>query len=112
FKPAFQKHAGVACGGVQVHVTGREVFEPFRFGLEVLWALRTLLDDDFQWRRQPYEFVTDRPAIDLLAGCTDVRRVLEEGGNPADLEGGWTEQLRLFAERRKQWLLYPEEPGQ
>ena len=28
FQPTFQKHAGVSCGGVQIHVTDREAFEP------------------------------------------------------------------------------------
>src|SRR3989442_4859128 len=28
FMPTFQKHAGKACGGVQIHVTERQAFEP------------------------------------------------------------------------------------
>jgi uncharacterized protein YbbC (DUF1343 family) len=28
FQPTFQKHGGVTCGGVQIHVTDRQLFEP------------------------------------------------------------------------------------
>src|SRR5205085_7293576 len=33
FQPTFQKHAGVSCGGVQIHVLDREAFEPVFAGI-------------------------------------------------------------------------------
>ncbi|MFN2493826.1 MAG: exo-beta-N-acetylmuramidase NamZ domain-containing protein, partial [Pyrinomonadaceae bacterium] len=36
FRPTFQKHAGVSCGGVQIHVTDREKFEPVIAGIAMV----------------------------------------------------------------------------
>src|SRR5437879_397043 len=36
FMPTFQKHAGNACGGVQIHVLERETFEPVITGVAIV----------------------------------------------------------------------------
>lgn len=79
FTPTFNKFAGEACMGLQLHVSDRRAFLPFRTGLAVLWAMRQLWPKDFAWRREPYEFRTDQPAIDLLTGTPQVRELLEAG---------------------------------
>ncbi len=38
FEPTFQKHAGTACGGCQIHVTNREAFAPAKAGAAVIRA--------------------------------------------------------------------------
>ena len=38
FQPTFQKWANTMCGGVQIHVRDREVFEPYLTGIAVLSA--------------------------------------------------------------------------
>ena len=40
FRPAFSKHAGQLCRGLQLHVTSREEFEPFEAGVLLLDAIR------------------------------------------------------------------------
>jgi uncharacterized protein YbbC (DUF1343 family) len=77
FKPQFQKHAGAVCGGVEIVVTGEAPLAPVRLGAEVLLALREVAGDGFAWREAPYEFVGDRPAVDLLAGCDELRRAVD-----------------------------------
>ena len=77
FEPAFNKFAGESCGGLQVHVTDRRVFTPYRVGLGVLWVVRRLWPDDFAWRRKAYEFRDDVPAIDLLTGFPAVREAID-----------------------------------
>jgi uncharacterized protein YbbC (DUF1343 family) len=106
FRPTFQKFAGQNCGGLQIHVTDREAFQPVRTGLAVLAALRTLSDDCFAWRREPYEFVADRPAIDLLFGSDRERLALERAQAPADLAKAWEKEEESFRQRRKAFLLY------
>src|SRR5262245_5275720 len=78
-KPGFQKHAGKSCGGVQVHVVDRERARPFATYLVLLREARKLAPDAFDWRREPYEFVSDRLAIDLLLGRSGLREMLESG---------------------------------
>src|SRR5439155_13984680 len=92
FQPTFQKFAAQTCGGVQLHVTDRDAFRPVRTGLHVLAALRDLSGDHFRWRTEPYEFVADIPAIDLLFGSDRERRGLEAGASAAELAAAWEQE--------------------
>ncbi|HEX3068877.1 MAG TPA: DUF1343 domain-containing protein [Thermoanaerobaculia bacterium] len=106
FMPTFQKHAGKVCGGVELHVTNRDIFEPFRTGLWCVKVARDIDPEQFDWRRETYEFVSDRLAIDLLAGSARYRELVESGGNIEDWVAGWKEPLREFEEAREEFLLY------
>ncbi len=78
-QPTFQKFAGQSCGAVQIHVTDRSVFLPYRTGIAALLAVKTLWPDDFAWRTERYEFRDDVPAIDLLTGNNAVREAIDAG---------------------------------
>ncbi|MBW2536417.1 MAG: DUF1343 domain-containing protein [Deltaproteobacteria bacterium] len=106
FKPGFQKHVGRHRGGAQLHVTDPRAFRPYLTGVALLLALRAEAGERFAWREQPYEFVTDRPAIDLLTGGDDVRRGLEAGASLPDLAGTWAEGEEVFIQSRRDFLLY------
>jgi uncharacterized protein YbbC (DUF1343 family) len=106
FRPTFQKHAGRTCGGLQLHVTDREAFQPVRTGLAVLAALRDLAGEAFAWRREPYEFVADKPAIDLLFGSDRERLALEAGAAARDVCRAWEAEEEAFRQRRRPHLLY------
>jgi len=106
FLPTFQKHAGKVCGGVELHVMNRLTFEPFRTGL---WCVKVAHDMDpekFDWRRETYEFVSDRLAIDLLAGSSKFREIVERGGDVDEWVAEWEDPLREFAAKRREFLLY------
>lgn len=108
FRPQFQKHSGVACGGLQLILTDSVALTAYRLGLEILAAFRRQMGDAFSWRRQAYEFVDDRPAIDLLTGSTEPRRALESGDADA-LESWmatWGVEERSFDDERRSVLLY------
>jgi uncharacterized protein YbbC (DUF1343 family) len=107
FRPTFQKHSGVSCGGVQVHVTDRGSARPFATFLVLLREARRLAPDLFRWRRERYEFVDDRLAIDLLLGRKDLRPMLEDGASLADMEAIWASGLEAFRAERDRALLYP-----
>ena len=104
FRPTFQKHARVPCGGVQLHVTDVARFQPYRAYLAALSAMRRM--EGFQWRTEPYEFVADRPAIDLLTGDPRVRdrdqiRVAHVDGSSASSE---KERMSPWRDPRARWL--------
>jgi len=90
----FQKHAATTCRGVQVHLTDRATFEPYRAYLALIAAARRM--EGFRWRTEKYEFVDDRPAIDLLTGDGDVRRALDAGADFDDV-------MRIGEDRMTQW---------
>ena len=106
FLPTFHKHQGRVCGGVELHVTNRALFEPYRTGLWCVRVARDLNPDEFKWRTETYEFVSDRLAIDLLAGSARYRELVERGGNVDDWVAEWEEPLREFARMREEFLLY------
>ena len=105
-EPAFHKFRGERCGALQLHVTDRDAFEPYRTGLAVLVAVRRLWPESFAWRTEPYEFRDDVPAIDLLTGRPAVRQAID-GGAPLDevarIAGVGTERYHSGRERA---LLY------
>jgi len=105
FTPTFQKHAGRSCSGVQVHVTDPWVFRPYETYLRMLAAVLPSLSVEERWRTEVYEFVSDRPAIDLLTGGSEFRAAVDEG---ASLDDVLAEEARGGAkfddERRAAWL--------
>ncbi len=108
FRPAFHKHAGESCGGVQVHVGDARRFRPFASYLVLLREARRLASSEFDWRREPYEFETGRLAIDLLLGKPGLREMLECGASLAEMEASWADGLREFDALRRRYLIYPE----
>jgi uncharacterized protein YbbC (DUF1343 family) len=108
FRPTFQKHAGKSCGGVFIAVTIPDAFRPVKSGLMVLMAFRELLGERFQWRTERYEFVDDKPAIDLLFGSDRERLAIEAGAKYWDIIATWKAEEIAFRERRKSYLIYPD----
>jgi uncharacterized protein YbbC (DUF1343 family) len=109
FRPTFQKFAGQTCGGVQLHVTDRQTFRPVRTGLAVLAALRELSGKHFAWRTEVYEFVADKPAIDLLFGSDRERLGLEAGMSVRELARAWEAEEEAFRRLRLSARLAPYE---
>jgi uncharacterized protein YbbC (DUF1343 family) len=105
FVPTFHKHAGRACRGVQVHVTDPWVFRPHEAYLRMLAAVLPDLPAGERWRTEPYEFVSDRPAIDLLTGGPEFRRAVDEGASLHDLLAEEARGAAAFdGARRAVWL--------
>lgn len=106
FRPTFHKFAGQVCGGVQAHVTDGRAFRPYLTGVAVLCALRGVAGQAFAWRTERYEFVSDRPAIDLLTGGDAVRHGIDQGQGPHELRTTWEVAENDFRERRRACLIY------
>lgn len=106
FEPTFHKHAGMVCQGVFVHVTDRLGFRPVTAYVALLLEAGRLAPADFGWRTEPYEFESDRLAIDLLFGEDQTRRAIEAGATLEDIRLLWEEGLRAFRDRREPYLLY------
>lgn len=82
FLPTFQKHAGRACGGVQIHVRDRARFRPYATYLALLAIARRLGGEAFAFRTERYEFIDDVPALDLLTGSAEARERIEARDDP------------------------------
>jgi uncharacterized protein YbbC (DUF1343 family) len=68
FQPTFHKFAGELCNGAQLHVTDRNVFQPFQTGVEIIRTLRKLYPKQFAWKQPPYEYEWKRLPIEVLIG--------------------------------------------
>ncbi|MCO4743716.1 MAG: DUF1343 domain-containing protein [Proteobacteria bacterium] len=106
FLPGFQKHAGVNCGGLEIHVTDRDALNAFLLGMIVTQAAYQCDPENFEWRTETYEYVDDPIAIDLLTGSSEFREWVEQGGALKDLLTLWEPQRVEFMRKRKGCLLY------
>jgi len=104
FRPMFHKHASKNCGGIFIHVTDRKVFKPLRLGLSVIRAAIKI--DGFDWRREPYEYETNRLAIDLLLGDPELRLMLEGQANIGEIFSKISEEENEFSKIRRKFLHY------
>ena len=107
FKPMFQKHANEVCAGIQFHVTNRDLFKPLLTTIALIRAVAEIYPSQLEWRREPYEYVSDRLAIDLLYGNKGFREmVFKPDFSLKELETSWQEESAPFLEVRKEFLIY------
>jgi uncharacterized protein YbbC (DUF1343 family) len=106
FRPEFGKHAGTVCEGVELHLTDRLALQPLALGLHVLKSLHDLHREHFAWRPEPYEFVSDVPALDLLTGSDAARQVIEDNVSLEPLLHEWCHEVEVFERELDGVLLY------
>src|SRR5882672_10560205 len=106
FRPTFQKHAGTSCGGVQIHVTDRQAFEPVIAGITMVKIAYDLYPDEFRWKEPPYEYVYDRNPFDVIAGTSSIREAIESGSSLEAINANWRANLDAFKQMRQEYLLY------
>lgn len=82
FQPTFYKHKDQLCRGFQIHADDRnhdaKMFQPFRLVSAFLKSLRKVEPHYEIWRDFPYEYVTDRLAIDVITGSSDLRKWVDD----------------------------------
>jgi uncharacterized protein YbbC (DUF1343 family) len=106
FVPAWDKHAGRRCHGVEIFVTDPRRFRPFRTGIACVLHARRQDPARFAWRRETYEFVEGVPAFDLLCGSSREREAIEAGATVEETTRAIAPEERGFARRRRPYLAY------
>ena len=106
FQPTFQKHAGLLCGGAQIHITDREKFKPFKTGVAILKAIHNTYPRDFTWNQPPYEYEEINLPIDILAGSSRLRKDIESWKNLDEMEKWWKKEAKAFDKIRRKYLIY------
>jgi len=112
FEPTFHKHVSQLCQGLQIHVETaayqHRLFKPFRIMALFFKALKILRPDYALWRDFPYEYETERLAIDLLSGSPLLRTWVDDPtSTPADLEALLSLDEQAWQQERQPFLLYP-----
>ena len=103
FEPTFHKHVGQLCGGFQIHLDDlaydHDRFRPWRLVAAAFKAIRRMRPDYPLWRDFPYEYVTDRLAIDVINGSSLLRDWVDDpAAVPADLDALARKDERAWAE--------------
>jgi uncharacterized protein YbbC (DUF1343 family) len=117
FRPTFHKHAGALCRGLQPHVTDARAFRPASlYAAMIAIARDQMIETDASfWRTEPYEFIADPIAIDLLFGSSRERILIESIDARDELsrpepwrvfERLWAADVADFDARRRPYLLY------
>jgi uncharacterized protein YbbC (DUF1343 family) len=106
FEPTFDKWAGQACYGFQIHVTDRSTFRPYRLGLALLRALWRVHRNEFRWLPPPYEYEWKKQPIDILLGNGNLRQRLEDGEDIGRMEASWATELEEYRRSTASCLLY------
>jgi uncharacterized protein YbbC (DUF1343 family) len=106
FQPTFQKHGGVTCGGVQIHVLDRDVFEPVFAGVAMVKLIHDMYKDQFLWKVPPYEYVYDKNPFDVIAGTNKIREAFEQGTDLDAIAETWKRPLLEFKQLRESFLIY------
>jgi uncharacterized protein YbbC (DUF1343 family) len=106
FIPTFHKHAAALCEGYQIIPTG-----PYHSLLHSLRMIRHLSEQyqDFEFKRGVYEFRSDRPAIELLAGDDTTVSYLYGGGvTEVEIRDYFEESEQRWIKDMSDITIYPE----
>ena len=111
FEPTFHKHAGKLCNALMIHAEGafydHRSFRPWRLQALAFKAVRRLYPDYPLWRDFPYEYVTDKLAIDVINGGPGLRLWVDDpASTPADLEALARPDEAAWEAARTKFLLY------
>jgi len=106
FTPTWDKHAKARCHGAQIHLEYPRGIDAVRLGVAAIVHARNQDPVKFRWRTEKYEFVEDKPAIDLLTGSDAFRKAVEQGATVAELCAAWDGEKADYLKRRSGVLLY------
>lgn len=106
FIPKYQKHTGETCQGIRIVVEDRTSLQSYRLGITLLVAAARAFPDKFQWRKDPYEFIKDVPAIDLLYGSSTLREVIDGRGSLDQVFNELESFEAWYRESRQPYLIY------
>jgi len=104
FIPSASKHAGRPCGGVQVHVTKRDLLNPVTMGLHLIAASRAVAPGEFAFLPSSWE--GHPPHLDLLMGDARIREGLAAGVPVDESTAEWAAIAAAWIEKRRPYLLY------
>lgn len=106
FQPTFQKWARQTCGGLQIHVTDRNVFTPVIVGIAMVKTAYDLYTEKFQWKQTDYEYEFGKNPFDVVSGTDTIRKAIEAGESLDKVQASWKTRFEEFTQNREKCLLY------
>ncbi len=99
-RPGDGKFGDTLVAGIRLEVTDRSAYDPTATAVHLLSAVRLLQPSHFAWVQAHF---------DRLAGGPVLRQALDAATDPASIIRSWRPELDRFRERRRPFLLYPEQ---
>ena len=93
----FPKYEGIECFGIKLTLTDRNNFNALQFGIELIFELKNMYPNDFQFRRD---------WLDKLYGSEKLKNYLQDDYAPSKIFSDWDEDLKIFKNVRSKYLLY------
>lgn len=88
---------GETCKGISISVTERDLFEPYKAGIALLWAIHELHNDKLKFSMD---------TLDRLVGTRRLVRMIKSGAHPNEIFASWDEELAIFKKVSKKYLIY------
>lgn len=98
FKPTYQKHKDITCGGIQLHIVDRYAFNSWETGLLLLETVAELYPNNFSFIENEHK----KYFFDLLAGAKSVRERIWNGTTKEYIESS----LALMEDFQKEKKIY------
>ena len=100
FRPFYLRFIKEQCGGIQIHILDKNIFEPAAVQVHILTAIKKLFPD---------KNIFDTPRIssfDKAFGTDEVRKAVLRGDSAEMIIASWQEQLEKFKNVREKYLMY------
>lgn len=91
------KLIGDRCNGIFVNVKDRDVFELYRVGIALVWAINQIHGDQLVWNEK---------VIQRLTGTDRLFMMVEAGQHPKEIFDSWSKDVASFMDKRSAYLVY------
>lgn len=89
--------AGEVCNGIYVNITDRNLFDSYRVGISMLWAIHKTHPKIMKW---------DQETMNRLVSTTRLENMIYEDKTPSEIFASWENELKAFNETKTKYLLY------
>ena len=79
---------------------------PVIVGIAMIKTAYDLYTEQFEWKREAYEYVFDKNPFDVVSGTDKIRKAIEAGVSLREIDASWQDGLLEFKEARNKFLLY------
>ena len=96
FEPTSGKWKETPCHGFQIHVTSKEVYEPYESSLVLMQSILKHSGNRFEYKRPPYEYEYIKMPIDLIIGDPSIRNRIDTLEEISSIRRSWRKKLDGF----------------
>ena len=89
--------SGEVCNGIFVRILDRDLFEPYKTGIAMVWAIYKLHPDEMIW---------DETIMNRLVATRRLENMIHDEAYPKEIFSLWEQELTEFKEMSRAYLLY------